>query len=69
MFSVLAVSGERLPSVPMSAVVVVATSLDGTKPFNSPTMRRKLRDGNVRPVPQRKAPLGMSKPSGLPRHS
>ena len=69
MFSVLAVNGEWLPSMPTSGVVVVATSLDGTKPFNSPTTRRKLRDGNVRPVPQRNAPPGVSKPSGLPRHS
>ena len=34
-----------------SSVLVVATSLDGTKPFNSPTTRRKLRDGNVRYEP------------------
>src|SRR3954468_25066124 len=69
MFSVLDVSGDRLRSTPVSAVPVVARSLDGIDPFNSPTTRRKLRDGNVRPVPHRNAPPGVSKPSGCPRHS
>jgi len=69
MFSVFEISGERLASTPISEVPVLAVSLDGMKPFNSPTTRRKLRDGKVTPVPHRNAPPGVSKPSGLPRHS
>src|SRR6516165_6278646 len=69
MFSVLDVSGEMLPSTPTSAVVVVAVLLDGTLPFNSPMTRSGLRDGNAAPTPQRNAPPGTLKPSGLPRHS
>ncbi len=46
MFSVLEVTGARVRSVPMiEAPVIVATSLDGMNPFNSPENRRALRDG------------------------
>src|ERR1700687_4721023 len=69
-FSVFDTSGDTLLSVPVSGVpVMVAVLLDGTFPFSSPTTRRKLREGNVRPAPHRSAPLGSVYPAGLPSHS
>src|SRR5438093_1432295 len=68
-FSVDEESGARLRSAPTIAVVMAAVSFDGTWPFSSPSTRRTLRDGNVKPVPHRNAPVGISKPSGLPRNS
>ena len=48
---------------------IVAVSSDGTKPFNFAGDPQRLRDGKPTPAPHRNAPLGVSKPSGLPRHS
>ena len=54
---------------PARPPVMVTVSLDGTTPFISAVMRMKLREGNPTPAPQRNAPPGASKPSGLPRNS
>src|SRR5689334_21035045 len=80
MFSVADEIGGILPSLPtrngtVSAVdpplepVIVAVSLLTRKPFSSATMRSGLRVGNPAPAPHRNAPVGVSNPSGLPRHS
>ena len=70
-FSVVDTNGGNVRSAPRISVAlsIVAVSLDTAVPFNSPTTRRKLRDGKVSPAPQRNAPVGVSNPVGLPRHS
>ena len=70
-FSVAETVGANVLSVPRTVVPLRSETVsdDGTWPFNSPTTRRKLRDGKVTPVPQRNAPFGASNPSGLPRNS
>ena len=70
MFSVADVSGARRRSLPTIDVpVIVIESFDGSSPLTSAFTRNGLRDGNATPVPQRNAPVGASKPSGLPRNS
>ena len=62
--------GARLPSAPKSGEPVIVVELaDGTNPFSSPNTRNGLRVGTAAPTPQRKAPLGPSKPSATPRNS
>src|SRR5215831_1206785 len=64
-------TGGNVPSVPTSVVPVriEAVLLDVTAPLTSASARTTLRDGTVRPAPHWNAPPGVSKPSGLPRHS
>ena len=45
------VKGERLPSVPTSAVESVVVSSNGVSPLNSAVTRSGLRDGNPAPTP------------------
>ena len=52
-FSVFDTSGETdLSSATIGAPVIVAVSLDGTKPFSSAVTRTILRDGKPTPVPR-----------------
>ena len=70
-FSVFEIVGGKLRSVPRSVVLlrIDAVSLATTCPLTSAFSRSRLRDGNAMPVPHWNAPPGVSKPSGLPRHS
>src|SRR5262245_44478005 len=70
LFSVFDVSGATDRSMPTGRVPVIVVMLsEPTWPLSSPVTRRKLRDGNATPPPQRNAPPGDSNPSALPRAS
>src|SRR5262249_26338811 len=70
-FSVFDTRGGNVRSTPRTAfaVSIVAVSPDNTLPLSSAVPRPNPRDGSARPPPQRNAPVGISKSSGLARHS